>query len=78
MTLVTIAIAWAVGIWVVRGAWEVGLFGCNTPSLPAAASLLVVPLAGFLAWTEEAAAAFAGDAAAFPAFGRAALPTPPV
>ena len=48
MTLVTIAIAWAVGIWVVRGAWEVGLFGCNTPSLPAAASLLAVPLAGLL------------------------------
>ena len=48
MTLVTIAIAWAVGIWVMRGAWEVGLFGCKAPSLPAAAGLLIMPIAGFL------------------------------
>lgn len=33
MTLVYLAIAWAVGIWLARWAWSVGLFGCSTPPL---------------------------------------------
>lgn len=48
MTLVYLAGAWALGIWLARVAWSAGWMTCNTPGPLAWASLLLLPLIGLL------------------------------
>lgn len=49
MTLVYLAVAWAVGIWLARWAWSLGILGCAAPSPWIWGVLLTAPLAGLIA-----------------------------
>ncbi len=46
MTLVYLAVAWAVGIWLSRWLWSLGVFGCAAPAAWLWAGALAAPLAG--------------------------------
>lgn len=62
MTLVYLAIAWAVGIWLSRWLWSLGIFGCTAPAAWLWAVALAAPLAGLAAarrWPRWPAASLA-------------------
>jgi competence protein ComEC len=46
MTLVYLAVAWAVGIWLSRWLWSLGVFGCAAPAGWVWAAAVAIPLAG--------------------------------
>ncbi len=48
MTLVYLAVAWAVGIWLSRWLWSLGVFGCHAPAAWLWAAALAAPLAGLV------------------------------
>lgn len=49
MALVYVAVAWAVGIWLSRWLWALGVFGCGAPAAWLWAGALAAPLAGLAA-----------------------------
>ncbi len=49
MTLVYLAVAWAVGIWLSRWLWSLGVFGCTAPAPWLWVAALAAPLAGLIA-----------------------------
>jgi len=48
MALVYLAVAWAVGIWLSRWLWSLGVFGCAAPTGWLWAPALAAPLAGLV------------------------------
>lgn len=51
MTLVYLAVAWALGIWLSRWLWSLGVFGCAAPTEWAWGALMAAAAAGLaLAW----------------------------